>query len=701
MVADGNSVLGRSPQRVLKQPNLERTFHKLNKLLAAGHFARAYQYAEKHKKIAPNSPALHVIRAKTALLSGAPAKGLIAAQQVLERWPMNEAATILQSECYQALGRSKEAIKSLETHLSSTESSEVRFALARALMHVRSYPAALEVLQTMLDANADAHTLNMIGNCFLELGRWPDANASFELGMKLDPLYPDNFKRRAITALAEGSDPRPFCNQMLQVDPDDCFAKAYSLWASLKRCDWDSFDKLAPDNIEDLATDEDLTPWYLLPLVDAPCASLLLQRKRLARRIKNLGLKKSVRAPIPAHAADGRIRIGYFSSDFYDHATLRLFSGVLRNHDRSKFEIHAFDFGLRDKLSDANMGYFEHVHCIHNLSDAETTALSRKLGLDIAIDLKGETRGCRTDLFLLGQAPVQINYLGYPGTMGGRCYDYIIADHTVIPHGYEKYYDEKIIRLPTCYLPNDERNFVAVPPTRTEVGLPEDAVVLACFNDHYKFSRELFSIWIRALKIAPNAVLWLLDSNADSKQNLINSFKDSSISPDRLIFGEKLPFQAHITRLTQADLYLDTFNCNAHTLSAEALCAAGIPILTCAGKQFAARVGASFISAAGLPELVCKTKDHYEERLCDLAQSPEELHRLRQEIMQNRSTYALFSSNTYTGYLEYGLREAYRRAQCGRLPKSFSIPGDTAQRQMSQCLELAKQARPNPIAVIK
>lgn len=679
MAAERNAVQGRSPKRDLKQRSLERTFHKLNKLLAEGRFARADQYAAKHQKITPNSPVLYVFRAKAALLSGAPAEGLKTAQRVLEQWPTNEAASIVKAECYQALGRSKEAISCLESHLSCTESPQIRLALARTLMSARKYPTALEVLQTMLRAKADAPTLELIGVCFQELKRWPDAIASFELGIKLDPSHRENFRRRAFIAQAvEGSDPRPFYLQMLQSNPDDSYAKVFYLWASLKACDWDAFDKIAPENIEDLAADESITPWWLLSLVDSPRASLQLQRKRHAQRSRNLHLEKSGMEALPAQAADGRIRIGYFSNDFFDHATLRLFSGVLRHHDRSKFEIHAFDFGPRDELGNAALGYCEHIHCIHNLSDAETTALSRKVGLDIAVDLKGDTKGSRTELFMRRQAPVQINYLGYPGTMGGRCYDYIIADHTVIPHGCEKYYDEKVIRLPTCYLPVDERNRATLPPTRTELGLPENAVVLACFNNHYKFSRELFNIWLKALKVAPNAVLWLLDCDSDCKQNLINSFKKASINPDRLIFGEKLPFQAHITRLAQADLYLDTFNCNAHTLAAEALCAAHVPILTYAGEQFAARVGASFMTAAGVSELVCETHEKYSESLCQLAKNAQKLANLRGEIIQNRETHSLFLSSKYTTHLENGFRTAHNRARLGKSPKSFNVSSNDA-----------------------
>lgn len=545
-------------------------------------------------------------------------------------------------------------------------------------MNQRRYAPAVGVLEaTLRSTGASAPLLEMLGVCLQNLDRPAEAIKMFELGMRQDPQFAPNFRHRALLAHSfEHSDPRVFHLQALQADPTDKATVVHFLWASLARCDWDGFDQLAPQG-GDMATlgrgPNPISPWFFLPLMDDPAASLRMQQKRQAQRLKRMGLKTPRRAPLPDLAEDGRIRVGYFSNDFYDHATLRLFSGVLRHHDRARFELHCFNFGPTDALSGESLGQFDHVHPVQGHSDAQITALARECALDIAVDLKGDTAGGRQALFLLGQAPVQINYLGYPGTMGTAAYDYILGDPVVTPNGAEKHYAEKVIRLPTCYLPVDNRRRAGLPPTRTELGLPESAVVLACLNDPYKISRELMSIWTDALTAAPDAVLWLWHGNEDSNANLRTAFEAAGLNPARLIFADRVPHQEHITRLAQADLYLDTFNCNAHTLAAEAICAANVPLLTRAGRQFAARVGASFITAAGLPELVCDTSETYRQKLVALAKDPKELLRLRGVLARNRSQLPLFSSRQYTGFLEQAFTRAHERARARRAAKSFDV----------------------------
>jgi predicted O-linked N-acetylglucosamine transferase (SPINDLY family) len=438
--------------------------------------------------------------------------------------------------------------------------------------------------------------------------------------------------------------------------------------------DWTSYAKLLPGDFRQLRKKGiEANPWFFLSLIDDPEGHLYHQEQMQAARLRLLGLSAPRRAPRPKPHPDGKIRIGYYSSDFHNHATLKLMSGMLREHDRGAFEIHCFDFGKNDSVSTADMAHFDATHRVNFHSDAQITDLSRALGIDIAVDLKGETAGNRISLFLLGQAPVQINYLGYPGTLGTTAFDYIIGDPVLIPPEHEAHFSEKIMRLPTCYLPNDDRRRAGLPPTRTELGLPEDAIVLACLNDHYKISAEVFATWAEALQAAPDAVLWLLDASAEAKDNLLREAASAGIAPERIVFAARLEHQAHVTRLAQADLYLDTMNCTAHTLAADAVCGANLPLLTCAGRQFAARVGASFISAAGLPELVSDTLEAYRETLLRLVQDPGQLLELRGRLARNRATVPLFSSRSYARCLEQGYRTAHARSQAGQAAKSFDI----------------------------
>jgi predicted O-linked N-acetylglucosamine transferase (SPINDLY family) len=413
--------------------------------------------------------------------------------------------------------------------------------------------------------------------------------------------------------------------------------------------------------------------WFPFPLQDDPAAALARQARVGAVVLGNLGLAEPTRAPLPPPHLDGKIRVGYFSNDFYTHATMFLLNGVFRHHDRARFELHCFDYGRNDALGTAIKSLCDYVHHIQDVPRDDVVALAREVGLDIAVDLKGETTGARTDLFPLGLAPVQINYLGFPGSMGTPAYDYIIGDDVVIPPELEAHYAERVVRLPTCYLPSDDTLRHELPPTRAELGLPTGAVVLACLNEHYKISRALFAIWLDALKTLPNTVLWLLDGPDEAKANLLRSAAAAGVAPERIIFADKRPHQQHVTRLAQADLYLDTFHVNGHTLSADALCYAHVPLLTRAGQQFAARVGASFATAAGLSDLVATTSEEYRSKLLDLASNPAALTQLRGRVALARGTQPMFSSKAYTGFLEEAFTIAHSRARQGLPAQSFSV----------------------------
>ncbi len=662
-----------------------REIDAVKRLLNAGKLDRADKTAKRAMDQFGITADFLLLRATIAWQQGNFQSAVKFARQAQKLDPKSEAAVLILSECLDASHEDAEGLVVLADYLQHTHNWKVRSTLAQKLMGLRKYVSALEVLQSGLNEGApNGPILENIGICLQMLHRFGDAAKAFELGMKVDPGHTRNFLHRALLAITkENADPRVYYLEALQANPGHKYAIVKFLWASLARCDWDAFDRLIAQypNMAELGEgDLVASQWSFLPLMDQPDISLKLQRRSQERRLAQIGLSKPKKAARPKPSETGRIRVGYFSNDFYDHATLRLFSGVLRNHDHERFEIHCMNFGHSDNLSQENICHFDHIHSIQTLSNQEVIDLSKSIGLDIAVDLKGETEGDRCELFLLGQAPVQINYLGYPCTMGIEAYDYIIGDSVVIPPGSEEFYAEKIIRLPTCYLPSDDRRRAQMPPTRTELGLPEDAVVLACLNNPYKISREVFSIWLAALDAVPESVLWLWDGNPDSNAALRRAAKDAGIDEARLIFAGKLGHIEHITRLAQADLYLDTFHCNAHTLAAEAVCSAGVPLLTKAGQQFAARVGASFTTAAGLADLVCNSSENYKSKLIELARDPEELLRLRGVIASNRSTAPLFSSQKYTRLLEQAFCTAHDRVLRGLPAKSFHVEQDvTAQ----------------------
>jgi predicted O-linked N-acetylglucosamine transferase (SPINDLY family) len=300
-------------------------------------------------------------------------------------------------------------------------------------------------------------------------------------------------------------------------------------------------------------------------------------------------------------------------------------------------------------------------HNVRQLSDFDIAALARDHEIDIAVDLKGYTQNTRLGIFAFKAAPIQISYIGYPGSLGAPFIDYIIADPVVIPRAYESAYAEKIIFLPHSYQANDDMRPIAnTVYSRSQLGLPEDAFVLCCFNNSYKITPREFDIWMRVLSQIEGSVLWLLEANKWVSQNLRNAAQARGIDPSRLIFAPKLAHHEHLARHSCADLFIDTFNVNAHTTASDALWA-GLPLVTKAGKGFAARVAASLLTAIGLPELIVETEAAYEALILDLARSPQQLQAVTKKLAQNRRTSPLFDAALLTNHLETGYRAAYQR----------------------------------------
>jgi predicted O-linked N-acetylglucosamine transferase (SPINDLY family) len=319
------------------------------------------------------------------------------------------------------------------------------------------------------------------------------------------------------------------------------------------------------------------------------------------------------------------------------------------------------------------VGAVDHFIDIREMSTSEVVQLSRDEGIDIAIHRNGYTTNARTELFQKRLAPVQISYLGYPSTLGADFIDYIVADPVVIPDEQRQFYSEKVIYLPDTYQPNDDTREIAdTDTTRADFGLPEDAFVFCCFNQNYKISSQEFDIWMRVLKAVDGSVLWLLKSNKWAEENLRQEAINRGVDSSRIVFAERLPQAEHLARHKHADLFIDTFNYNAHTTASDALWA-GLPIVTKQGKQFAARVAASLLNAVGLPQLITDTEEDYEHLILELARNPERLSNIRETLSANRRTEPLFDTQRYTKYLEQGLVEAYDLYEAGQRPNDLRI----------------------------
>ena len=327
---------------------------------------------------------------------------------------------------------------------------------------------------------------------------------------------------------------------------------------------------------------------------------------RQALRAGPAGLSAALAGRAYAH---DRLRVAYLSADFNEHPTAYLTAGLFEQHDKSRFEITALSFGQNDNSPARRRleAAFEHFIDVRDNSDQEIAALMRRSEIDIAVDLMGFTKDNRLGVLARRAAPIQVNYLGYPGTMGAPYMDYILADATVIPEHHDAFYAERVVRLPGTYQINDNRRAVSQhTPTRGECGLPQNAFVFCCFNNPQKITPEIFDIWMRLLRATEGSVLWLIAGNAKAAANLRLEAEKRGVAPERLIFAPKASVADHLARHRLADLCLDTLPYNAHTTASDALWA-GLPVLTCLGETFAGRVAASLLKAIGLDALITRT----------------------------------------------------------------------------------------------
>ena len=389
--------------------------------------------------------------------------------------------------------------------------------------------------------------------------------------------------------------------------------------------------------------------------------------RRLVRDVKALGV--SPRSP------GRRLRVGYVAAEFRNHATVHLMAGLFERHDRERFELCAYSFGrddgsaYRKRTRDA----FERFVEIGSLNDADAAQRIAADGIDVLVDLKGYTAGARPRIFAYRPAPVQVNYLGYPGSMQAGFMDYIVADASVIPREDFEAFSEAVVWMPSSYQANDDRQPIAeAAGSRAAHGLPDRGFVFCSFNRTYKIEREIFGAWMRVLAAVPDSVLWLLGGSSATQDNLRAAASHAGVAPARLIFAPRQAKPEHLARHRLADLFLDSHTCNAHTTASDALWA-GLPLLTWPGGSFAGRVAASLLHAIGLPELIVSTLVDYERMAIELSRDRERLAALRARLAANRVTMPLFRTEQYARQLEAAFQEMHARALRGARPAAFSV----------------------------
>ena len=519
---------------------------------------------------------------------------------------------------------------------------------------IKSYQKSIS-----LDPNL-AETYNNLGNVLIDLNKAEEAISAYKKSIQLKPNYFE-----AIHNLANVYKKKKDYNLAI-----DNYLKAYEInnkysnaLASLIYNKMIISDFSAIKDFEKVKNNlgivgEPITPFDTLSMEDNPKNQMLRSINYSNFKFEKFYKKKN-RIKVYNNK---KIKIGYYSSDFFDHATMYLISGLLREHDKEKFEIFIFSYGenKKSKLVEDTIKFVSSFKDISKMPDLEIVKLSRDLQIDIAIDLKGYTLNSRSKLFAYILAPIQINYLGYPGTLGSNFIDYMIADKTLIPTEQRLNYSEKIIFLPNSYQPNDNKRYISKKNTsRTDFDLPADSFIFCCFNTTYKITPVEINIWSRVLKKVKNSILWLIDSNEITKKNLQINFKKKNIDPKRILFAKNIPHHEHLERLKHADLFLDTFNYNAHTTCSDTLWS-GTPIVTKIGDQFAARVSSSLLKSMNLNELVTTSNDEYENLIIELATNKDSLKKIRDKISNNLSSSPLFDTKKYTRNFEKALIQAYK-----------------------------------------
>jgi predicted O-linked N-acetylglucosamine transferase (SPINDLY family) len=549
-----------------------------------------------------------------------------------------------------------------------------RAILLRGLNRTDEAMANFEIAASLKPDSAEF--FNNRGVALSQQNRLDEAIEKYDKAISLKPDYAEAFQNRgdALTRLNQFAAAQESFQKAISLNPDYGFLPGRILHGKLFICDWSEFEIEATKTIEKIKKGEKASdPFVVLSITGCP----LIHRKSSEIFTQSKFPPNHTLGEIPKRTPGEKIRVGYFSADFRSHAVSYLTAELFEIHDRTRFEIIAFSLqGAKpnDPLWQRLTKAFDQFIEVTDKSDQEVAQLARDLKLDIAVDLGGFTQNSRTGIFAYRAAPIQINYLGFPGTMGSEYIDYIIADPVLIPPANQVHYTEKVIYLPDTYMVDDtnrqpsNRKF-----SKSELNLPEDRFIFCSLNNSYKFNQATLTIWAQILLTVKDSVLWLASHHAFFKNNLLNEFAKLNINPERIIFAERMDsIEDYLARYQLADLFLDTHPYNSHTTAVDAL-KAGLPILTLMGESFASRVAASLLSAIGLPELITTTPKDYQALAIELATQPEKLAALKQKLAENRLSMPLFNTPLFTKHLEMAYTQIMQRYWADLAPEHIEV----------------------------
>jgi predicted O-linked N-acetylglucosamine transferase (SPINDLY family) len=585
-------------------------------------------------------------------------------------------------EAYRVQGRWEEAVGSYRRAISlKPDYVEAHYNLGVAFQEQGELDEAIGHYRKALVFNPGyAGALNGLGVALANQGKVSEGAECLQQAVMLQPAFAEaHHNLGGVLVEQDKLEEALGCfRKALVISPDYVEAENEVLRLSQELCEWSCLENLWGRQRQFIHTKPSarVLPWTFLSVPSTAAEQLVCAGNwafnhfaPLARRRAKLGFRF-------ARAPKTRLRVGYVSRDYFEHATAYLIAELFELHDRGRFEVFAYSYGpddggtMRARIARACDRFAD-------ITAASIEDAARRIyedGIDILVDLKGYTAWARPQIAALRPAPIQVNYLGYPGTMGADFMDYIITDRFITPPDQEPYFTEKLVYLPDCYQVNDRQRRIADrTPTRRECGLPESGFVFCCLNNTYKITPAMFGVWTRLLKEVPGSVLWLLEANAEAAANLRREASHRGADPDRLVFAPRVTLGHHLARLRVADLFLDTLPVSGHTTASDALWA-GLPVLTCAGETFASRVAGSLLTAVGLPDLITYSLANYEARALGLARNPTELDGLRKRLAENRLTAPLFDSERYTRHLERAYQMMWETYLRGEAPRRIEVP---------------------------
>ncbi|WP_147373640.1 tetratricopeptide repeat protein [Hephaestia caeni] len=640
-----------------------------NMLIELERYEEAIVSFDRAIELAPDQSDVTANRLIAVIRSGSTEEVAKACLEILATQPDHITALLTFAEILNNQGRGSDAIEYFTRVLKSQpDHIDALFELGLVLAAQRRFDDAIHCFQRVLTLdNKNVHALINLGAAFAEIRKPSEAFACYDRAIVLEPTISTGYYNRGwlLWELREFEQAIENIEQALSLNREEPQALETCLNLTLQLGRWEKFPTYLAELTQRIETRSGLVPPFpIATSTDDPA----LQKKCAANYAAIFPIAENeFGRPLTPHSE--RIRVGYFSTDFYEHATLYLLLEALEAHDRDRFEFVGFSFGrtTNDAWHQRAQTAFEHFIDIRGMTDGEAFQLARKWNLDIAVDLKGYTAGFRCNLFANRVAPVQVNYLGYPGTMGAKWMDYLIADHTLIPEPSQQFYSEKIVYLPGSYQPNSRPSEIPRRTTRHDHGLPDNRFVYSCFNNFYKTSPETFSVWMRILAKNEDSVLWLWVDNETARQNLRQEAARRGVNSERLIFASRAGHSEHLERIRHADLFLDTLPCNAHTTASDAL-RMGLPLLTCPGRSFAARVAASLLTALNLTELIAHDLEEYEQKAVSLAKNPAGMATLKAKLEYQIEHSSLFDPVDAARKLEAAFARMHERHQNGLPP---------------------------------